>query len=378
MLVHLVGWCLTGLALCSAGYALIVSGFVLRFGARSDEGGIPEPVTILKPLHLDEPGLPEALATFLKQSYGAPVQVVFGIQDPSDPAIGVVKRLIRDNPDADIELVVDARQHGTNRKVSNLVNMMRVARHDVVVISDSDISVAPDWLSKVIGALSGDRIGAVSCLYAGKVNGNGWATLAAMGTSYEFLPNVIAALSFGLAKPCFGSTIAIRRGTLDAIGGFRAFADKLADDYEIGHAVRAMGLKVAIPAFAVAHGNAERDWTDLYRHEVRWNRTTHVIDPLGHTLSFITYAVPLAVLALLLSRFSLSSEGVLVLTVVSRLCLKWSTERKFSLYAGPSWALPVRDVLSFVVFLLSFFAEDVHWRGSRFAVSSSGLLRSQS
>jgi len=378
MLVHLVGWCLTGLALCSAGYALIVSGFVLRFGAGSDDSGTPEPVSILKPLHLDEPGLPEALATFLKQRYEAPVQVVFGIQDPNDPAIAVVERLIRDNPDADIELVVDARQHGTNRKVSNLVNMMRAARHDIVVVSDSDISVTPDWLSKVISALSGDRIGAVSCLYAGKVNGNGWATLAAMGTSYEFLPNVIAALSFGLAKPCFGSTIAIRRGTLDAIGGFRAFADKLADDYEIGHAVRAMGLKVTIPPFAVAHGNAERDWTELYRHEVRWNRTTHVIDPLGHTLSFITYAVPLAVLALLLSRFSLPAESVLLLTVVSRLCLKWSTERKFSLYAGPSWALPLRDVLSFVVFLLSFFADDVHWRGSRFAVSSSGLLRSQS
>ena len=378
MLVHAMGWCLTGLALCSAGYAFIVSAFVLRYGAAPDAKKNLEPVTILKPLHRDEPGLFAALATFLEQNYAAPVQVVFGIQDPNDPAIGVVHRLMREYPGADIELVIDSRLHGTNRKVSNLVNMMRAARHDILIVSDSDISVRNDWLTRVVNSLSRERVGAVSCLYAGKVNGNGWSTLAAMGTTYEFLPNVIAALSFGLAKPCFGSTIALRRATLEEIGGFPAFADKLADDYEMGRAVRAKGLEVAIPPFAVAHGNAERDWTELYRHEVRWNRTTHVVDPVGHTLSFITYGVPLAVLAMVFSRFSSAADSVLALTILSRFCLKWSTERKFSLYAGPFWALPIRDVLSFVVFLLSFFAEDVHWRGSRFAVSSSGLLRSHS
>jgi ceramide glucosyltransferase len=378
MLVHAMGWCLTGLALCSAGYALIVSVFVLRFGAESAPKVGAEPVTILKPLHRDEPGLAAALATFLKQDYGAPIQVVFGIQDPNDPAIGVVEKLTSEYPNADIELVIDSRLYGSNRKVSNLMNMMRAARHDVLIVSDSDISVEPDWLSKVVGALAGDHVGAVSCLYAGKVNGNAWATLAAMGTTYEFLPNVIAALSFGLAHPCFGSTIALRRVTLDSIGGFEAFADKLADDYEIGHAVRAKKLEIVIPPFAVGHGNAEKDWTDLYRHEVRWNRTTHVIDPVGHTLSLIIYAVPLALMAVLTSRFSVPADGVLFLAVLSRLCLKWATERKFSLYAGPSWALPARDVLSFAVFVLSFFAEDVHWRGSRFAVSSGGLLRSHS
>src|SRR5262249_59519482 len=124
-----------------------------------------------------------------------------------------------------------------------------LAKHEVIVVSDSDISVQRDWLSNVVGALSAEGVGAVSCLYTGKPNGSFWSTLSAMGSSYEFLPNVIAGVSFGLASPCFGSTIALRRATLDRIGGFRALANHLADDYEMGRAVRAIGLKVSLPAF---------------------------------------------------------------------------------------------------------------------------------
>jgi ceramide glucosyltransferase len=376
MIAHTLGWCLTGFALCSAGYALIVSWFVVRFGSPAGRSGASLPVTILKPLHYEEPDLSRTLATFLAQDYPAPVQIVFGVQDSTDPSIAIVRGLQRDHPRADIELVVDSRLHGSNRKVSNLIHMARVAKHDVVIVSDSDISVGRDWLAHVTAALAEPGVGAVSCLYAGKAGGNVWSSLAAMGTSCEFLPNVIAGLSFGLAAPCFGSTIALRRATLDAIGGFHAFANQLADDYEMGRAVRERGLKVAIPAFAVEHAGAERNWTDLYRHEVRWNRTTHAIDPAGHTLSFITHAVPLALFGAALSRFAIPADAVLAVTLVSRFCLKWSVERKFSIFAGPALALPLRDLLSFLIFLASFFGEDVHWRGSRFAVTQGGQLRS--
>jgi ceramide glucosyltransferase len=376
MLAHTLGWCLTGFALCSAGYAFIVSWFVVRYGQESGHAAAPVPVTILKPLHLDEPDLSRTLSTFLAQDYPAPVQIVFGVQDPSDPAIAVVRGLQCDHPRADIQLVIDSQLHGSNRKVSNLINMARAATHDVLIVSDSDISVARDWLSRVTGALDGCGVGAVSCLYAGKAGGNLWSALAAMGTTYEFLPNVIAGLSFGLAAPCFGSTIALRRATLDAIGGFRAFANQLADDYEMGRAVRAKGLRVAIPAFAVEHAGAEKNWTDLYRHELRWNRTTHAIDSTGHTLSFITHALPLSLMAALVSHFSISADAVVAFTLVSRICLKWCIEQKFSISSGPAWALPARDLLSFLIFLASFFGEDVHWRGSRFAVTQGGQLRS--
>ncbi len=374
MLFHWVGWLLSGLALCGAGYALVASRLVANFRGAPVSPAAAEPVTILKPLHFDEPGLTAALASVLNQNYAAPIQLVFGVQDGADPAIKIVRALQEEYPHADIELVVDTELHGSNRKVSNLINMSRLAKHEIIVLSDSDISVQRDWLLNVVRALSAEGVGAVSCLYTGKPNGSFWSTLSAMGSSYEFLPNVVAGVSLGLASPCFGSTIALRRTTLDRIGGFRALANHLADDYEMGRAVRAIGLKVSLPAFTVDHATAEQDWTEFYQHEVRWNRTTRVIDPLGHTGSFITQAVPLALLGAMVNEFSLASIGIFATTFASRLVLKWCIERKFATYAGPDWALPIRDVMSFCVFIASMFAEDVHWRGSRFAVSPSGVL----
>jgi ceramide glucosyltransferase len=374
MFIHWVGWLLSGLALCGAGYALVVSRLVNGFRGGRAEPVAAEAVTLLKPLHFDEPGLKAALSSFLAQDYAAPIQFVFGVQDGADPAINIVRALQQEHPDADIALVVDTELHGSNRKVSNLINMNRLAKHEIIVLSDSDISVQPDWLARVVSALSVEGVGAVSCLYAGKADGSMWSKLSAMGSSYEFLPNVIAGMSFGLAQPCFGSTIALRRAILDAIGGFHAFANQLADDYEMGRAVRAKGLKVSIPAFAVHHTSAEQDWTELYRHEVRWNRTTRVIDTVGHTGSFITQAIPIALLGAVVNEFSLASLGIFATTFASRLVLKWCIERKFATYAGPDWALPIRDVLSFYVFIASMFGEDVHWRGSRFVVSPSGVL----
>jgi len=375
MLIHTVGWLLAGLALCSAGYALLVSRLVDKFGGDgAGHAASLAPVTLLKPLHFDEPGLEENLVSFVTQDYPAPIQLVFGVQDAKDPAIAIVRKLQARFPDADIELVIDTELHGTNRKVSNLVNMARCLKHDIVVLSDSDISVASDWLSRVVTALEAPGVGAVTCLYAGKARGNGWSVISAMGATYEFLPNVIAGVSWGLASPCLGSTIALRREILEKIGGLRAFADHLADDYEIGRAVRNLGLSIEVPAFVVDHASPETRWSTYYRHELRWNRTTRVINWMGHTGSVITHAVPLGVLAAILSGFTPESAVILAVALSSRLWLKWRVERKFGTYAGPALVLPARDMISFAVYLASFFGEDVHWRGTRFQVSPTGAL----
>lgn len=375
MLVHAIGWFLTGLALCGAGYALVVSRLVDRFGRGSASGSAAlEPVTLLKPLHFDEPGLEEHLESFITQDYPAPVQLVFGVQDAKDPAIETVERLKARFPNADIALVIDTALHGTNRKVSNLVNMSARMKHGIVVLSDSDIAVPRDWLRKVVTALERPGVGAVTCLYAGKAKGNAWSVISAMGSTYEFLPNVIAAVTWGLAQPCLGSTIALKRDVLDRIGGLRAFADHLADDYEIGRAVRNLGLSIDVPAFVVNHASPETRWSAYYRHELRWNRTTRVINWMGHTGSVVTHAVPLGVFGLMLSGFAEPSAVVLGMALASRLWLKWRVERKFGTYAGPALALPARDMISFGVYLASFFGEDVHWRGTRFQVSPTGAL----
>jgi ceramide glucosyltransferase len=374
MLAHATGWLLTGLAFCGAGYGFAVVIFIWRFKSDASRSPTFRAVTILKPLHFVEPGLKAAIASVLRQDYGAPLQLILGVQDQRDPAIAVVREIMDEHPDADIELVVDGTPHGSNRKVSNLINMAAFAKHDVLVMSDSDITVEPDWLSTVAGHLERDGVGAVTCLYAGKARGNFWSVVSAMGSTYEFLPNVIGAVSLGLAAPCFGSTIALTKTTLSRIGGLKAFANQLADDYEIGHAVRELGLTVAIPPFVVDHTSAEKRWTEYFRHEVRWNRTTHLIDPIGHSASIITHSLPLALLAMPFEHWAAFSFALVAATLASRLSVKWCIERKFRTWAGPAWALPIRDVLAFGVFLASFFGENVHWRGSRFVVSQSGAL----
>ena len=251
VLMHDLGWVAGAVALAGAAYALLAALFAGRF-MRVRPALAPAnvaAVTILKPLHGDEPGLAENLETFLNQDYPGDVQIVFGVHDNTDPALAVVERLVAKYPGRDICVVRDHALHGANGKVSNLINMLPVARHPVLILSDSDIAVGPGWLVQVVEALSRPGVGVVTCFYTGAAAPGTaplWPTLAAMGTSYDFLPNALVGTSLALAEPCFGSTIALHRATLDKVGGFAAFADHLADDYEIGRAVRGLGYAVGL------------------------------------------------------------------------------------------------------------------------------------
>jgi ceramide glucosyltransferase len=195
-----------------------------------------------------------------------------------------------------------------------------------------------------------------------------------MGTSYTFLPNAVLGTSLGLAAPCFGSTIALKRETLEEVGGFQAFADQLADDYEMGRAVRAMGYTLAIPALGVGHTAAENSFRDLFRHELRWTRTIRLVNPAGHLGSFVTHGFAFALLAVILLHFNPVSLAVLGVALAARLILKARIDGLFGTYAGPLWLMPLRDLLSFAVFLASLSGETVHWRGTHFAVEASGAM----
>jgi len=367
-----------GLALLGAGYALAAALFAGRFmrGRNTPVSTYPA-VTILKPLHLGEPGLSENLESFFAQDYPGNVQIVFGVHDSGDPAIAVVEALQARYPHRDTVIVTDGARHGSNAKVSNLINMLPSARHGILVLSDSDIMVTPRWLRHVTDALAQPGVGLVTCLYTGEVvqgQDRIWSTLSAMGTSYDFLPNVILGASLGLAEPCMGSTIALSRAMLDEIGGFMAFADYLADDYEIGRAVRARGHMLAIPAMGVGHAATESSARELFRHELRWTRTIRTVNPVGHIGTIITFGFPMALISAVLLHFSWFGIAVLCMTLAARLFLKRRIDGIFGTYAGPSWLLPARDLLSFAVFVTSLFGETVHWRGTRFSVEPSGAL----
>ena len=264
-------------------YLLVSSMAVLRHQRRDRiPPRSPVPVTILKPLHGVEPRLAERLASFCDQTYGAPVQLVCGIQDPADQAIAAVMQVVDANPLADITLKIDGHQHGSNRKISNLANILPLARHETLVIADSDIEVGPNYLATITANLAQSGVGAVTCLYHGVGGPGPWSQLAALAINAHFLPNVVSAVSFGLAQPCFGSTVAMSRATLSRIGGLETVANCLADDYAIGAAVREAGLKVAIPSFSVAHVCFETSLHGLLTHELRAMRTIKTIDRLGY------------------------------------------------------------------------------------------------
>ena len=334
-------------------------------------------VTVLKPLHGEEPHLERNLETFLRQDYPAPVEIVFGVGSAADLAVATVDRLRLASPDRAITLVVDARRWGENGKVSNLVNMAEHAHHEMIVLADSDMSVAPDYLRRLAAALAEPGVGAVTCLYRGLALPNLWSRLTTQWIDHHFLPNVLVGMALGLAKPCFGSTIALRAETLERIGGFRAFADRLADDYAIGEAVRASGLKVAVPSdLVLGHLCAATSPRQVLRQELRWARTIRSVDPMGFFGSVIANPVPLATIGAALAEFSPDAMAVLGVAVASRLLLQlliagFVKARPAGLILGP-----LRDYAAFLVFILSFWPGSIDWRGHRFALRSDGTLAS--
>jgi ceramide glucosyltransferase len=329
-------------------------------------------VTILKPLHGAEPRLFSQLASFCNQDYSAPVQIVFGTQDRADPAVKIVERLKESLPDKPLEVRIDPREHGSNRKISNLVNMMPAARHNVLVVADSDIKVGPNYLTDIVSDLQQPNVGAVTCLYHGIGGAGVWSWLAATAINMHFLPQVIVALRFRLAQPCFGATIAMRRATLNRIGGFSAFADYLAEDYAIGEAVRGLGQKVVIPHFIVGHVCFERDFASLLAQQFRFARTIRTIDPIGYAGSIVAHPFPLALIAALMG----ANQGALLLTAVlaCRGILCMSIKRALGLANQPYWLIPIQDLISFLAFVVGFFEIGVSWRGHRYRVLPDGRL----
>ena len=332
-------------------------------------------LTILKPLHGDEAGLYENLASFCEQDYSGAVQIVFGVENPNDPAIAVVERLRAAYPGKALELVIEPRAVGSNPKVANLINMSGRIAHDVIVLADSDIRVRRDYLARLVGALERQGGGAVSCPYYGISTGSLWSQLAQLTIDSHFLPGVVVGARLKLSQPCLGSTIALRRSSLSAIGGFEPLADCLADDYVLGELLRERGEPVSVLSFAVGHVCAESSIVELWRHELRWALTIRTVDPLGYLGWTVSHAFPLALIAWLLG----GGWPAIVLAVAALVCravLISATERGYGLPPHPYWLIPVRDLLSFAVFVAGFVARDVSWRGHHYELMSEGLLKS--
>ncbi|MBV9735656.1 MAG: bacteriohopanetetrol glucosamine biosynthesis glycosyltransferase HpnI [Acidisphaera sp.] len=361
---------ITVAALAAFGLVQAMSGlFAVRRFRRKPAvapGGRDDPwpaVTILKPLHGDEPMLEEALASFCAQRYPR-FQIVFGVQDAADPALAVVRRLRERFPACDIDDVVDGTPHGPNRKIGNLINMFPRARHDVLVIADSDVHVAPDYLERIVAALRVPGTGLVTTLYSGLPARPGLpSALGATQISHVFLPGALLARGLG-RQDCLGATMALHRETLLTIGGLHALADHLADDAVLGRLVGAQGLSVGLAATVPATTVPESRLHALFYHELRWARTIQSLVPVGFALSVLQFPIFWAALSVGLSGGEEWAFGLFALSWAARAGIARGIDRALGLpTSAPVWLLPLRDLMSVFVILASYRGGEVRWRG---------------
>lgn len=368
-------WLLVALCCVATAYAVVAAlalpsarGLLTR--SRGGKfGPAAEPVSVLKPLCGDEPRLYENLSTFCEQSHPC-YQLLFGVSSAADPAIAVVRRLQAAFPERDIVLVVDSRVHGHNLKVSNLINLATRAKHPLIVLADSDIAVAPDYLEAVTAPLADPQVGIVTCLYHAKSVGGFWTRVGAQFINEWFAPSVRIAHAGGSRSFGFGATLALRASVLADIGGFDALKDCLADDYWLAEHTRQLGMTTVLSEIVVDTDVIEPDFRTLWLRETRWLRTIRSINPLGFAFLFITFTSPwLAAGALLAAH---GGGAMLAASTVLGIAARALLHARAAREPGEFWRdlplVPLRDALLAAQWFVAAFGSHVVWRGARMPV----------
>jgi ceramide glucosyltransferase len=362
-------------------YALCLWSAVRFLQARkaADKSVRPtQPVSILKPLRGTDPEMYESFRSHCLQDYPE-YEIVFGVSDANDPAIQLIEQLKAEFPQRAIPLMVCRENLGANTKVSNLAQMVREARHEYLMVNDSDIRVEPDYLRRVLAPLADPKVGLVTCLYRGIANATLGARLESLGISTDFCAGVLVAqtvengIRFGL-----GSTLAFRRHDLQAIGGFEVLVDYLADDYQIGSRIATLGLKVKLSDVVVDTFLPRYTLRGFFDHQLRWARTVRDSRFWGYVGLGLTFGLPWAVLALIFSPGAAWAWALLTCTAAIRLAVAIVVGKSVlqDRQVVPSLALiPVRDVFALLVWIVSFAGHRIVWRGDHFSLENGKLKR---
>lgn len=407
------------LAACGLGYQFLVIAGIVKFGRlprlQTGSNGATEdssyletpPISILKPLCGVDPRMYEAFRSHCLQDYPE-FEIIFGVADAGDPAVAEVERLRREFPARRVHLMVCPELLGTNRKVSTLVQLLPQARYDLLLINDSDILVPPGYLRQIAASFrargdaarrktTGGRTGMVTALYRAAANPNKPTTglsgtpsdgstlasrLEALTIATDFAGGVLSAyalegkLTFGL-----GSTLAVRREALEAIGGLGPLLDYAADDYELGNRMARAGFEVVLAPLVVETALPGASFGEMFQHQLRWARTIRDRRLGGYIGLGVTHVIPWALLACLASGLAGWSLGLLAVTALLRfavaaaLCTSVLRDRAADL---DLWLLPLRDVVAWLVWIASFAGNTVVWRGERFRISGGKLEKLES
>ena len=381
--VHLIEILLILGALAGMAYYLLCLWGTWQFlrEQRSVHSEFMPPVSILKPLRGFDREMYRALSSHCLQDYPE-FEIIFGVCDASDPAVQAVERLRAEFPGVPMRTVVCPERFGTNLKVSNLIQMLPSARHEYVLVNDSDILVPQDYLPRVMAPLADEHVGLVTCLYRGIAGPSLGSKIEAVGIATDFTAGVMAArevdhgIHFGL-----GSTLAFRRRDLDAIGGFQVLADYLADDYELGVRLSKAGWRVHLAHLVVDTFLPAYTFREFFSHQLRWARSVRDSRRWGYLGMVLTFGLPWAMAALALAHRAVWAWELLAFVFAIRLLM--------ALVVGLSvardrqvlrllWLLPIRDLVAVVVWAASFLGHNITWRGDSFVLQKGKLSRVES
>ncbi|MGA8553559.1 MAG: bacteriohopanetetrol glucosamine biosynthesis glycosyltransferase HpnI [Candidatus Acidiferrales bacterium] len=366
------------LALASFAYYLVAIVAALQF-FRGRDSALPEftpPVSILKPIYGLDRETYQNYASFCLQDY-PDYEILFCVSDQYDPAIPVIKEVARNFPERAIKLIVGAEPLGASDKVNKLCRMVREAQHQIVVLSDSDVRVEPEYLRAVIAPFRDPKVGAVTCLYRGLTDGSLAANLEAIGNSTDFTAGVLVAWLLGEVNFTLGATMATTKTRLAEIGGFESLVDHFSDDYELGNRIAARGHRVELSKFPVSIVYPRQTLADAFRHQLRWNISIRYSRPAGHLGLIFTQGLALAVLAAIFAPSASWAVSLLLAYLVLRGVSAWVIGTWGMRDGGlrPRMELlPVRDVFAFAVWVASFVPQRIHWRGQEFYVRDKRLV----
>jgi ceramide glucosyltransferase len=369
----------TLLTLAGLTYLLLALGgardFAHYWRSRKLDREFAPDVTILKPVKGVDPRMYSGLASHCRQQYAGRFEIIFGVSSLDDPAVGEIERLRAEFPECTIRLVECRERLGTSGKVSNLVQMLREARYDHVLINDSDIRVSPLYLSRVMECFADERVGMVTAPYIGRTAEarpamTVWARLEALGISTDFLPGVLAArrleggIRFGL-----GSTLAMSKAALVKAGGLEPLVEYLADDYEMGERIVKAGYRVELCGEVVETTVPAYNFHGFRDHQMRWARSTRDSRKLGYVGLGITYALPWAIFTCIASGLALWSFTLLSLVALARVAVALSVGVGVlgdGQVLRDLWLLPLRDFFGLGFWAWSFAGDTVVWRGEQF------------
>lgn len=340
-------------------------------------------VSLLKPLKGFDAGMYEAFASHCRQKYAGEYEILFGVSSLDDPAVAAVEQLKAEFPEQSIRLILCPEKLGLNGKISNAVQMAREARHEYLILNDSDIHVSPRYLSRIMSGFAapehGKTVGMVTAPYCGVAHGTLGSKMEALGIATDFFPGVLTALKMdGEIRFGLGSTLAVSREALAAAGGFEALVNSLADDYELGFRIAKAGFAVSLSREVVATSVPPYSLREFFAHQLRWARAVRDSRKLGYLGLVFTFGLPWAILNVVASACSLASLALLSLTAAARITVALTIGVGLlndGQVLRDFWLLPLRDFCALWVWIWSFANNSVTWRGEKFLLEDGKLTR---